>query len=119
MTTPSVARFIDLEPEVENFETAVLAGLGSQRSAYWSPVDWVALVMLWFLTALYAAALIAICRRRPEFLRRSPMTQWRRAALLTLLTTASQVGTWMPRTQDRKDVDDRPSSPHCNRSPTV
>jgi len=28
MTTPSVARFIDLEPEVEDFETAVLAGLG-------------------------------------------------------------------------------------------
>ncbi|MHC4109289.1 MAG: hypothetical protein ACYSTY_14515 [Planctomycetota bacterium] len=71
---------------------AVLAGLGAQRSAYWSLIDWGALVALWFLTALYAAALIAICRRRPKFLRRAPAAQWRRATLLTLLTTATQVG---------------------------
>ncbi len=74
------------------FTGILAAGLGAQRSAYWSPLDWGALLVLWFLTALYAAALIAICRRRPKFLRRSPTVQWRRAALLTLLTTASQVG---------------------------
>ncbi len=74
------------------FTGILAAGLGAQRSAYWSPLDWGALVVLWFLTALYAAALNAICWRRPEFMRRSPTVQWRRAALLTLLTTASQVG---------------------------
>lgn len=74
------------------FTGILAAGLGAQRSAYGNPLDWGALVVLWFLTALYAAALIAICWRRPKFLRRSPTVQWRRAALLTLLTTASQVG---------------------------
>ncbi len=74
------------------FTGILAAGLGAQRSAYWSPFDWGALVALWVLTALYAAALIAICWRRPKFLRRSLTVQWRRAALLTLLTTASQLG---------------------------
>ncbi len=74
------------------FTGILAAGLGAQRSAYWSPLDWGALVALWFLTALYAAALIAICWRKPKFLQRPLTVQWRRAALLTLLTTASQMG---------------------------